>query len=355
MLPLLLLLLLGAVDFGRVFFGWVALTNASRVGADYAATHPDAWALGNVAQQDMYEKLITDSGATNCAMTISDPTFPDGSRAVGSRARVDLSCSFNLVTPLLQPLLGRPIAVVAESTFPVRRGCANCIAAPAGPPPPPSNNCRELPNMVGRSVDGARAAWVAAGFTGSFDPATADGWRTVSSQTVDQDGNPGCTYPWAFFSSSVFVTLAVIVEPAPGETCRTVPNLLGMTLTSARQAWGAAGFDPAAFTPLTGSDTQVVSAATYDPADATHGQCREPDLLITVQSVAPPAPPPAPPCKVPSFVNTLRSDAPATWLAAQFSGPIQYQPQASNWSLIGQQSLVGGSYAACSASIKLSR
>ncbi|CAN5198787.1 hypothetical protein BH23CHL9_BH23CHL9_04030 [soil metagenome] len=41
-LPLLLLLLLGAIDFGRVFFGWVAVTNASRVGANYAATHPDA-------------------------------------------------------------------------------------------------------------------------------------------------------------------------------------------------------------------------------------------------------------------------------------------------------------------------
>ena len=32
-LPLLALLLVVAIDFGRVFFGWVSLTNAARVGA----------------------------------------------------------------------------------------------------------------------------------------------------------------------------------------------------------------------------------------------------------------------------------------------------------------------------------
>ena len=36
-LPLLVLLLVMAIDFGRVFFGWVALQNATRIAADYAA------------------------------------------------------------------------------------------------------------------------------------------------------------------------------------------------------------------------------------------------------------------------------------------------------------------------------
>ncbi|MGH2463352.1 MAG: TadE/TadG family type IV pilus assembly protein, partial [Candidatus Limnocylindria bacterium] len=31
-LPFLMLVLLMAVDFGRVFFGWVGLANASRIG-----------------------------------------------------------------------------------------------------------------------------------------------------------------------------------------------------------------------------------------------------------------------------------------------------------------------------------
>ena len=47
-LPLLLLVLLLAIDFGRVFFGWVALNNASRIAASEAGFHPEAWkAPGN--------------------------------------------------------------------------------------------------------------------------------------------------------------------------------------------------------------------------------------------------------------------------------------------------------------------
>ena len=38
-LPLLLLLLAGIVDFGRAFYGFIALENAAREGARYAAAH----------------------------------------------------------------------------------------------------------------------------------------------------------------------------------------------------------------------------------------------------------------------------------------------------------------------------
>ena len=39
-LPMILLLMLIAIDFGRVFLGWVGLNNAARVAANYAAMHP---------------------------------------------------------------------------------------------------------------------------------------------------------------------------------------------------------------------------------------------------------------------------------------------------------------------------
>ena len=38
-LPIVLLLVLVTVDFGRAFFGWVTLNNMARVGANYAALH----------------------------------------------------------------------------------------------------------------------------------------------------------------------------------------------------------------------------------------------------------------------------------------------------------------------------
>jgi hypothetical protein len=352
-LPLILVLVLGAIDFGRAFFSWVELTNASRVGANYAATHPDAWALNNTTQKTEYATLVHDSGIGDvCTISASDPTFPDGSRDLGNRARVDLTCNFSLVAPFLQVFFGDPIHLKADSTFPIRRGCTNCAAAPAGPPPPPANNCRLIPNMIGQSVAGARLQWIAAGFTGPFEPASADGWRTVSTKTIDQGGQVGCdggTY--AFFASSVTVSLAAIIEPVPPETCRTVPNVLGMPVAEGRSTWQTAGFDPARFTPLTGSDTRIISGANYTPADASPGQCREPDLAISVTSVPPPAPPPPPPCQVPSFVNTLRSDAQTTWNAAHFTTPVEFQ--GGNWTVVKGQTLVGGSYASCSSTIKL--
>ena len=41
--PVLLLILLIVIDAGRLFYGYVALQNASRIAASYAADHADAW------------------------------------------------------------------------------------------------------------------------------------------------------------------------------------------------------------------------------------------------------------------------------------------------------------------------
>lgn len=364
LLPLLLILLLGAVDFGRIFFGWVAVTNASRVAANYAATHPDAWALGNTSQQQEYRDLVRNAGVDNCGLAdpanpVPPPTFPDLTRELGDRVRVDLECEFQLVNPFAwaSSLFSSPLhgsfTIAASSTFNIRQGCTGCVAAPAGPPPPSQNHCRLLPNMVNLSVAGARLAWTAAGFTGAFTPLDAEDTRTVSSRTVDQGGNEGCSGSYAFFSSSVFVTLAPIASDGPD--CEIVPNVLGMTVASARSAWSTAGFDPAVFEPPTGDDERIVSSVTFGPDGVARGQCREPAevTLIRVESVAPPPAPVPPPCRVPSFVNTPRADAQGTWDDADFSTLIRFQPPASNWTMVGRQSLVGGSYAACSSEITL--
>ena len=45
-IPVLLLILLIVIDAGRLFYGYVALQNASRVAASYAADHADSWPNG---------------------------------------------------------------------------------------------------------------------------------------------------------------------------------------------------------------------------------------------------------------------------------------------------------------------
>src|SRR5918992_2943310 len=81
-LPVLALLLVMAVDFGRVFFGWVALQNAARIAADTASQRADAWPTAEGKEEidwrDDYETFITqDLQAANCTYPTPhpDPVF----------------------------------------------------------------------------------------------------------------------------------------------------------------------------------------------------------------------------------------------------------------------------------------
>src|ERR671931_781832 len=77
-IPMVLLMVLFGLDFGRVFLGWVALNSAAREAANYAAMNPDAWTLpSNLAVQAEYNRLVTtEASDINCVLgAIPDPTF----------------------------------------------------------------------------------------------------------------------------------------------------------------------------------------------------------------------------------------------------------------------------------------
>jgi len=215
-LPVVLLVVVVAVDLGRAFFGYVTLTNATRLGANYAASHPNAWGTpGNAAEQAAYTNLVTaDTDRANCALVVDGtgnppaPTFTDGSDTdtpdanndVGDRVEVALTCTFRPITPLIGALLGSNLAMSANSEFSVRTGSILGVpVAPAptpgptptptptatpgptptptptpGPTPTPTPTpCFTVPDLVNPSpttVAQARSEWTAAGFTGSFSP-----------------------------------------------------------------------------------------------------------------------------------------------------------------------------------------
>jgi PKD repeat protein len=162
-LPVIALLLVMAVDFGRVFYGWVALNNATRIGANYAALHPDAWILpdNGVKQSQRAEyaqQIVNDSKAINCtpaptAANIANPEFTaaDGVTPVagvpplGSQARVELACQMPLITPLASNLLGGGVHLNSSAVFTVRAGSIGGIpvggavpSATATPTPTPT-------------------------------------------------------------------------------------------------------------------------------------------------------------------------------------------------------------------------
>src|SRR4051812_7037455 len=119
-LPVLLLILLFGIDFGRVFLGWINLNNVAKVAANYAAQNPTAsWAAGSE-----YQTLIAnDMAGINCATTTPypAPTFPAGTNP-GANVKVTISCQFSLLTPFLNFVIPNPVPVTSSSAFPIRSG-----------------------------------------------------------------------------------------------------------------------------------------------------------------------------------------------------------------------------------------
>src|SRR5262245_59001901 len=75
-LPVLLLILLIVIDAGRMFYGWVALQNASRIAASYAADHADSWPNGAADQAEYLAMVQRDMQSLGCgAQPVPTPVF----------------------------------------------------------------------------------------------------------------------------------------------------------------------------------------------------------------------------------------------------------------------------------------
>jgi Flp pilus assembly protein TadG len=182
-LPFFLLVILLATDFARLFFGYVNLNNTARIAANYAALNADRWSDPSVRseyraliQRELDDKQVGNpNNAANCQVaSIPDPTFTDsaadsgtgdGSTDVGDYARVDLSCTFNLIAVRALQLLGTNVSSIpmtATAEFLIRSG--NVVGAPT-PPPPPSCTGAFVPNVIDMTPSEADSAISAQGLT----------------------------------------------------------------------------------------------------------------------------------------------------------------------------------------------
>ena len=135
-LPILLFLTLTALDFGRVYLGYINIQNMARIAANYAANNPNAWTGGGNAdaQAQFRNQILQDGAVTNCALPksgsttiVPTPTFTDGNGdgrtdTLGDTAQVQISCTFRVITPMIANIVGGSVTVSAQSTFPVKTG-----------------------------------------------------------------------------------------------------------------------------------------------------------------------------------------------------------------------------------------
>lgn len=112
-LPLLVLVAVGVLDLGRVFFELIVITNASRDGVRYLVLHPSDRGLGYVGTIATAENEVADSFSGLVTVTAECPDDPDNSGycrrseiaggALLYPARVTVSHDFYLITGFLFP------------------------------------------------------------------------------------------------------------------------------------------------------------------------------------------------------------------------------------------------------------
>lgn len=114
LLPLLLLIVLGAVDWGRVYFAYVSVTNAARNAADYASDSPDAAAdlAGIEAAVRAETGDLLDISADNPDLAVVTGTDSQGHLYAEVTVRYTFSTLF--------PWPGLPDAVNVERTLRTR-------------------------------------------------------------------------------------------------------------------------------------------------------------------------------------------------------------------------------------------
>ena len=316
--PVLAVILLAAVDFGRVYLGWVTLNNVARIGANYAAQNPDAWAgSGNATAQARYRALMqNDAAGINCSLpsTLPGPIFEDSSHTIGSRVHVDLTCTFALFTPIVANVIGDGsgnLPLTATVSFPVRTGAFDSDRVYTGsswPTPTPTAEPTSTPEATPTSSMDPSASPIASpdplevGFYG--EPTSADSWGGGPPGTEGEAqiwGIPNLAV--TFHNTTIGTQGSCLWDFGDGETSNSCANTVDHTYTTR-----------GTYTVTLTVDEQAVSRADY--------------IVLT--------------CKVPAFAGVRRNSASSMWTGAGFSsGNFTILDGAGNFK-IGYQSLAGG-------------
>ena len=108
--PILIILMLGVIDYGRVYFAYISVTNGARIGADYAAAGPaeaaDTAAIKAAALGDTTNLL--NQSPTNPEVTVTTANDSQG------RLYADVTMTYTFTT--LFPWPGLPTSINVERT-----------------------------------------------------------------------------------------------------------------------------------------------------------------------------------------------------------------------------------------------
>jgi PKD repeat protein len=275
-LPILLLLTLIAVDFGRVYLGWINLQNMTRIAANYASDHAENLANngapGHATAVTQYtNQIANDARATNCPLAPGQPALPDftdvdgnGTRTdIGDRVTVNLTCRFQVVTPIISIVIGSTINVSATSVFPVKSanvqtssgggGGGGCLPPTAGINATPGTTGSAPLNVTFRDASGGGSptGW-------HWEYTVPTGAPAINDSTAQDPGLVTFTVPGTYSvkltasnaCGSTFTNppLTITVTPTTPPTGCVVPDFNNVKFTDAQGIWGTPKPPGAGFT-----------------------------------------------------------------------------------------------------------
>lgn len=108
-LPILILILMGTMEFGRIFHSYLVITNASREGARAGVV-----GLDDTGIRTKVKDVATSLSLSDTQINIT-PGYSSRSRGVPLTVQVDYSIS--LVTPMLGVAVPNPFPLTASTTM----------------------------------------------------------------------------------------------------------------------------------------------------------------------------------------------------------------------------------------------
>jgi PKD repeat protein len=381
-LPIILLLTLVTLDFGRVFLGWINLQNMARIAANYAANHPDAdWSNASDADVVTYQNQIrSDASASNCSLpkvggvqTAPTPTYTDvdgdGEPGLGDTATVAMTCQFPVITPFISSVVGSSVPVSASSVFPVKAGMvATRTGGGGGSGSAPSAAFTGNGTVAPSSVTGVAPFTVVFRDTSGGAP-TSWLWTFPDDATTSTQQDPlGHTFqnPGTYLvtmkasnangsstqSMGITVVDAGTVDFSASATSGNAPLAVTFMSTSAPGgtafAWsfgageGTGTGASASHTYATAGTFSVTLTVTYSNGSPSTTKTN----YITVSPKL---------CTVPSFDGKKRNQVDNLWTGAGSTGTLTSGPGAPNgngW-IVTTQTITANSSVPCTASIQV--
>jgi PKD repeat protein len=354
--PVFLLFVLAAADFGRVYLGWINLQTMVRTAANYAANNATGFQAGTQAVLDRYEELVVnDTAKINCEppSPIPLPVFPSG-YDLGDLVEVRIPCQFDIITPVLSDFLGGQLLPVASATMPVKSGAAANVPGGGGSPGVPA----PVADFVGspRSgyaplevdfIDASTNAptswvWVFGDGTTAFSQDPTKTYADAGTYTVQLTVQNGGGFDGETKVGYITVEDPPTTGPVPefSATPRSGTDPLAVSFTDlstgSPTTWSWDFGDGSA--PSTQQNPNHTYSATgaYDVSltvsDGTTSNTQTKTAYINVNTL---------PCRVPVLIGIRRNSAQAIWDAAGFSTAVDFMPGNGNY-IIQQQYPAGG-------------